>query len=106
MLRISVGAFIILDVIPRLGITIQAWSIALSAILVALFFAGLFTPYLCAFCCVLELAGVMHWGRNHALHMLALVVLTAALGIVGPGGYSWDAHLYGPRLILSSKDPE
>jgi hypothetical protein len=104
MLRLSVGASIVLDVVPYLGITVHAWKIALSAILAALFLAGLFIPYLCALCCVIEFVGLAHGGNAHVLHMLALVTTTAALGIIGAGGYSWDAYVFGPRLVLTSKD--
>lgn len=104
MLRISVMGLIVMDVIPHLGIAVRIWSGALSVMLAALSFVGLFTPYLWAFCCVLEVTAFLNSGMLHAIHIFALVTTTTALGILGPGAYSCDALLFGPRLILTSRD--
>ncbi len=38
------------------------------------------------------------------VHMVFSIVDTAALGLLGPGGYSLDARIFGRRRVILSTD--
>jgi hypothetical protein len=103
LLRSAVAAFLVLEVLPDFTAAGQGWKIALGLILTGLFVLGVFTPYLCALCFLAE-AGLLVTGDTNRFQLASVMIATAALGLTGPGGYSWDAQLFGPRLVLSTEE--
>jgi hypothetical protein len=81
------------------------WAVAGLAVLAALFILGSLTPIMCAVCCCIEIAAMYGLRGADALSLLCSIVDTAALGFLGPGGYSLDARMFGRRrVILSTND--
>jgi hypothetical protein len=105
LLRISTAGVLIL-VTFALGPAFSShWAIVGLALLVALFIVGALTPILCAICCCLEIFAMFGLRGTDALYMLCSIVDTAALGFLGPGGYSLDARMFGRRrVVLSTND--
>jgi hypothetical protein len=91
--------------LPRGPALPSQWAIAGLALLAALFILGALTPILCAVCCLIEIGAMYGLRGADALYMLCSIVDTAALGFLGPGGYSLDARMFGRRrVILSTND--
>jgi hypothetical protein len=90
---------------PRGDMISSQWAFAGLSVLAAFFLLGAFTPIMCTLCCCIELAAIFSLRGVDALHMVFSIVDTAALGLLGPGGYSLDARMFGRRrLILSTDD--
>jgi hypothetical protein len=61
---------------------------------------GILTPLAGVLAAVLELACVLRMGYEGQAGILLPICVSLALAIVGPGGYSLDARLFGRRLIV------
>ena len=104
LLRLSVAAMPLMAVFPQAGVTNSQWAFAGLAVLAAFFVVGAFTPILCVFCCCLDAAALFTLPGVDTLHMLFAIVNTAALGLLGPGGYSLDARMFGRRRVILSTE--
>jgi hypothetical protein len=105
LLRFSAAAMLLVIAVPRGPVVSSQWAIAGLAALAALFIVGALTPILCALCCCIEIVAMFGIRGADALYMLCSIVDTAALGFLGPGGYSLDARMFGRRrVILSTND--
>jgi hypothetical protein len=103
LLRATAAAMLLMIAFPR-GEVISQWVFAGLAVLAVFFFLGAFTPVLCALCCCIEIVSIFGLRGLDALHMAVSVVATAALGLLGPGGYSLDARMFGRRRVVLSTD--
>jgi hypothetical protein len=89
---------------PQAEVTSSEWAFAGLALLAAFLVLGVFTPILCILCCCLEIAALISLRGALALHLVFAIVDTAALGLLGPGGYSLDARMFGRRRVVLSSD--
>jgi hypothetical protein len=101
LLRLSVAAMLLIG-FPR--VISSQWAFAGLVVLAALFLLGALTPILCILCCCIEIAALFSLKGIDGLHMLFTVVDTAALGLLGPGGYSLDARMFGRRRVILATD--
>jgi hypothetical protein len=104
LLRLSAAAMLLMIVFPRGEGVSSQWALAGLSVLAAFFLLGAFTPALCALCCCIEIAAIFGLRGVDAIHMLFSIVETAALALLGPGGYSVDARMFGRRRIILSSD--
>jgi hypothetical protein len=105
LLRFSAAGMLLMIAIPRGPVFSSQWAIAGLAALAALFIVGALTPILCTLCCCVEIVAMFGLRGADALYMLCSIVDTAALGFLGPGGYSLDARMFGRRrVVLSTND--
>lgn len=91
-------------VVPGGEVASSQWAFAGLAVLAAFLVLGAFTPLLCALGCCLEIAALFSLRGVNAFYMLFSIVDTAALGLLGPGGYSLDARMFGRRRVVLSAD--
>jgi hypothetical protein len=104
LLRLSAAAMLLMLVNREAQVTSQ-WAFAGLAILAVLLALGVFTPLVCSLCCCLEIVALFSLRGAGALHLVFTVVNTAALGLLGPGGFSLDARMFGRRrVVLSSEE--
>ena len=96
LLRISAAALIVLFLIRR---QLSPWSVAGCLVIASALLAGFCTRLAALACAVLATAaflsihGTLSW-------LMALQALNAtALAILGAGAYSFDAALFGRRVI-------
>ncbi|MFZ0516249.1 MAG: hypothetical protein WAM20_04325 [Acidobacteriaceae bacterium] len=104
LLRVTAAAMLLMIAFPRGDVIASQWAFAGLAVLAAFFFLGAFTPVLCTLCCCIEIAAMFGLRGVDALHMAFSIVDTAALGLLGPGGYSLDARMFGRRRVVLSSD--
>jgi hypothetical protein len=105
LLRVTAAAMLLMIAFPGGEIISSQWAFAGLAALAAFFFLGIFTPILCVVCCCIEIAAIFSLRGVDAMHMVFSIVDTAALGLLGPGGYSLDARMFGRRrIVLSTVD--
>jgi hypothetical protein len=106
LLRLTAAAMLLMIAFPRGGFVLPQWAFAGLSVLAVFFFLGAFTPILCTLCCCIELAAVFSLRGADAVHMVFSIVDTAALGLLGPGGYSLDARMFGRRRVILSTDDD
>jgi hypothetical protein len=104
LLRVTAAAMLLMIAFPRGDVIASQWAFAGLAVLAAFFFLGAFTPVLCTLCCCIEIAAMFGLRGVDALHMAFSIADTAALGLLGPGGYSLDARMFGRRRVVLSSD--
>jgi hypothetical protein len=104
LLRLSAAAMLLMMVFPGGEVTSSQWAFAGLAVLAGFLVLGAFTPLLCALGCCLEIAALCSMRGVNAFYMLFSIVDTAALGLLGPGGYSLDARMFGRRRVVLSAD--
>ena len=104
LLRLSVAAVLLMLGYPRGGSSFSIWAFAGFAVLAAFFFLGALTPVLCVVVCGIEIAAIFLLKNVDTIHMLFSIVDTTALGLLGPGGYSLDARIFGRRRVILSSD--
>jgi hypothetical protein len=63
---------------------------------------GLFTPYAAAIGCLIELTAAWNADPHTAFHFIVAALNITAVGLLGPGAYSFDARLFGRRRIRFS----
>jgi Na+-translocating ferredoxin:NAD+ oxidoreductase RnfE subunit len=90
--------------LPRGDSISSQWAFAGLAVLAAFFFLGAFTPVLCTLSVCIEITAIFGLRGVDALHMVFSILETAALGLLGPGGYSLDALMFGRRRVILSTD--
>ena len=105
-LRIAVATLILMDVLPVAGLTTWGWETAVLVVTMVFFTLGVLTPYICLIFCVIEAVEMFFHGGVTDLHAGALFLITAALGLLGPGAYSVDARLFGRRRVVLPEGDE
>ncbi len=104
LLRVTAAAMLLMIAFPRGDSISSQWAFAGLAVLAAFFFLGAFTPVMCTLSVCIEITAIFGLRGVDALHMVFSILETAALGLLGPGGYSLDALMFGRRRVILSTD--
>jgi hypothetical protein len=104
LLRLTAAAMLLTIAFPHGDSISSQWASAGLAVLAAFFFLGAFTPLLCLLSICIEITAIFGLRGADVLHMVFSIVDTAALGLLGPGGYSLDARMFGRRRVILSTD--
>lgn len=102
LLRISVAARFVFTVAIRTDSSSNHPLFFVAALLIGLALTiGVLTPYLSFILCVYALVSLFGAGGHlDVLLFAALLLNSAALGLLGPGAYSVDARLFGRRVVV------
>jgi putative oxidoreductase len=101
LLRIAVGASLILERIPMIWVIPQSVGFEVRILLVCTGIAllcGLWTPVIACVAAVIELLITFSPAGNSPTHIL-LAILSVSLALLGPGAWSVDAHIFGRKRI-------
>jgi hypothetical protein len=104
LMRLSAAGMLLFLVLPNTPVNSSQWALAVGAILAVLMVLGVFTPVLCTLCCCLEIAALFQLRGGDMRCVLFAAVNMIALGLLGPGGYSLDARMFGRRRVILSTD--
>ena len=99
LLRIGLSVVIFEAAAGLLARAGSLWAMAMVGSAALMFCLGFMTPVVCALCVVLDAAYLLSGGDTIAPVHLCLVLDAVALALLGPGGYSIDARLYGRQRI-------
>jgi hypothetical protein len=77
-----------------------AWLRILALISACSLCCGALTPLSCFVAVAIELRFFDGLPLMAAMHQSFLVLMTVALGILGPGAFSLDARLFGRRVLV------
>ena len=101
LLRSSVIVMFFILLINRLSGSPSNVLFPLAGLVISAFIAmGLFTPVASSLACLSAIAILMIDMRSDTLIVVSLILNSAALGLLGPGGYSLDALLFGRRVLV------
>jgi hypothetical protein len=99
LLRASVAATLLVSVTDGWTFVAPFWMLAGMAALTVALSLGFLTPYCSLFCCLLELSALTSPRGTSWFHLLMAIVNNIVLGLLGPGAYSVDSHLFGRRVL-------
>jgi uncharacterized membrane protein YphA (DoxX/SURF4 family) len=106
LLRIAVGAALHLDPAGRFATERPAWELVVTALCSAALVAGFLTPLFAGVVAIVAFTqlGAAADGFGPTLRAVTAV----ALALLGPGAYSLDARLFGPRTVVMTmhREPE
>jgi hypothetical protein len=97
LLRISVAFALHLDAAGGFAASRPDWAVAALWVCSAALVAGFLTPLFAGVGAVLALTLV---GATDSLAPVVRAVAALALALLGPGAYSVDARLFGPRTVV------
>lgn len=103
LLRLSVAATLWNDGAQTCAIELPRWVHSGSAALALLIVAGLLTPVVAVLCAIVETLSFV-CGGDISIVAAAPLATAAALALIGPGGYSIDAWLFGRRVVVVSTE--
>jgi hypothetical protein len=99
LLRVSVAAALLLGGTAHWTPASSFWPLVALLLLALLLVIGFLTPYASAIACLVQLGLVMLGGERHNVHLFLSALNSGAMGLLGPGAYSIDAHIFGRRLV-------
>jgi len=98
LLRIAVAGALHLDASGHFVISRPDWAMAALWVCSAALLAGFLTPLFAGVGAVLALTLV--GGVSDSFAPVVRAVTAVALSLLGPGAYSLDARLFGPRTVV------
>jgi hypothetical protein len=102
LLRISVAATVLIEAASRLRVS-SSYVLFAGILLISISLAiGFLTPLLSVVVCISAAAAMvmLHGLLPDSIILGLLILIAAALGLLGPGAYSLDARLFGRRELV------
>ena len=78
---------------------IPSWALSIPLALILLLLAGFLTRFASITCAVAQCAAIVFIASMQPAHWVIAVMLSIALFLLGPGAYSFDAWLFGRRIV-------
>ena len=96
--RVTVAAMLLVNESPYTATPSMGREIG-SLVAAVCLVIGILTPYAAAFAGCLEFWRLCARDNVDLFHLIAAIVVTLALGVLGPGAYSMDNKIFGRRLV-------
>lgn len=82
----------------------EPWSAICLVPFAAMLCVGIVTPAAALVCAVLQTLALLTVGFPDAATAILSIANAAALVVLGPGAYSIDAQLFGPRVVMTTSE--
>src|ERR1700736_1347454 len=96
--RVTVASMLLVDGSPHAAPQSMGRVFGSLVAAVCLVF-GILTPYAAGFAGCIEFWRLCTRDNVDLFHLIAAIVITLALGVLGPGAYSVDKKIFGRRLV-------
>ncbi len=96
--RVTVAAMLLVDGSPYAATQSMGREIG-SLVAAVCLVIGILTPYAAALAGCLEFWRLCAGENVDLFHLIAAIVVSFALGVLGPGAYSMDNKIFGRRLV-------
>jgi hypothetical protein len=93
-LRVSVAGTLVVDGTVHWALVTSFWTLV-EYILPASFLI----PYFSALSALIQLEVLIAAGGTDQFHLITSILSSEILAMLGPGAHSFDAHLFGRKLI-------
>lgn len=103
-MRLSIAGMLLLQLVSAQAGGLSSWRLVTAGSIGMLVCLGVFTPIAAILCISIEVTDAIGLRGESALHALPAVLITGALGLLGPGAFSLDAKWFGRRLVVLSRD--
>lgn len=100
LLRLSVAVMLFIDPAGRVLWPATLWLTLVTFIAASAVVAGFFTPILALICGALKVYALIGTMSGVAPLIVLVLLLSAAVAMLGPGAYSVDAKMFGRRVVL------
>lgn len=100
LLRASVAATLVANVIPHGPFVPSFGTIAITSLPVILMIGGFLTPYACFFACLIQLSVMLGGNGANVFHLMISMLNSGILAGLGPGAFSVDARVFGRRIVI------
>lgn len=99
ILRVASAAVLLVDG-PAYPLADKSiWLVLFLAIISGMLCVGLFTPCAAVIGCLIHLFALWEAHAQGILNCIVAAPTIAAVGMLGPGAYSFDARLFGRKLV-------
>ena len=96
--RVTVAAMLLVDGSPHAATQSMGREIG-SLVAGVCLVIGILTPYAATFAGCLEFWRLCARDNVDLFHLIAAILVSFALGVLGPGAYSVDNKIFGRRLV-------
>jgi hypothetical protein len=104
LLRLCAVSSLLTIAFSRGSLAFASWIGVGLGMLSLMMVVGALTPAACAIGALVETSSLIHRQGSDARYIVFALLVTAALGLLGPGAFSIDARVFGRRLITGDAD--
>ena len=98
-LRVSAAITFLVDGSAHWALVTSFWILVIFALPSMFLCLGFLTPYFSVLCCLIQLSVPLLVGGHNGFHLGISILNSGIVALLGPGGYSIDARLFGRRLV-------
>jgi hypothetical protein len=99
VLRVLLATTLILDGTVHWAVVTSLWILLVFLLPAVCLCIGFLTPYSAILCCLTQFVVLCTIPQRGGLHLVISLLHGAVVAVLGPGGYSIDAVLFGRRVI-------
>jgi hypothetical protein len=99
LLRVSVAGMLFIDGAGRVLLPAPTWLLIASVAAGIAVSTGFLTPLFALICGLFKVAALASIGQIVAPLVVLALLLAAAVAMLGPGAYSFDARMFGRRVV-------
>ena len=100
LIRLSIAGMLLLQFMPAQDGNLFYWKLATIFSIGGFVCLGIFTPIVAVLCVLIEIANMVSLGGVGAMNAIPALLVTGAMGLLGPGAFSLDAKWFGRRLLV------
>lgn len=104
ILRVCAGGSLLMCALDHGESPSQGWTALGIGMILFLIGVGILTPIACTVGALVEACYALSGHAVNAWPVIFALLVTIALGMLGPGAFSIDARLFGRRLIVPGED--